>query len=100
MWRADRAFELSLSHPPHAWALGSARPARTLCRYEYSATDAINERAALRAMPPVLRGYVRTGCMIGNGAVIDRQFQTVDVFVLMPLAVSKDRYMARYGQNA
>ena len=62
--------------------------------------DAINERAALRAMPPVLRGYVRTGCMIGNGAVIDRQFQTVDVFVLMPLTAVEDRYMARFGQNA
>ena len=31
---------------------------------------AINERAALRAMPPVLRGYVRTGCMIGNLSLI------------------------------
>ena len=51
-------------------------------------------------MPPVLRGYVRTGCMIGNGAVIDRQFQTVDVFVLMPLTAVEDRYMARFGQNA
>ena len=61
--------------------------------------DAINERAALRAMPPVLRGYVRTGCMIGNGAVIDHQFQTVDVFVLMPLTSIEGRYMARYGQN-
>ena len=61
--------------------------------------DAINERAALRAMPPVLRGYVRTGCMIGNGAVIDHQFQTVDVFVLMPLTAVEGRYMARYGQS-
>ena len=59
---------------------------------------AIDKRAALRAMPPVLRGYVRTGCMIGNGAVIDHQFQTVDVFVLMPLSEVEDRYMTRYGQ--
>ena len=58
--------------------------------------DAIDERAALRAMPPVLRGYVRTGCMIGKGAVIDYQFQTVDVFVLMPLTAIEGRYMARY----
>ena len=60
--------------------------------------DSINERSALRAIPPVLRGYVRTGCMIGNGAVIDNQFQTVDVFVLMPLTAVQDRYIARYGQ--
>lgn len=63
-------------------------------------SDEISERAALRAMPPVLRGYVRTGCMIGNGAVIDHQFQTVDVFVLMPLTAVEDRYMARYGQTS
>jgi putative hemolysin len=37
--------------------------------------------------------------MIGNGAVIDHQFQTVDVFVLMPLTAVEDRYMARYGQT-
>lgn len=63
------------------------------------APDAINERAALRAIPPVLRGYLRTGCMIGDGAVVDHQFQTVDVFVLMPLTSVEDRYMNRYGQN-
>ena len=49
-------------------------------------------------MPPVLRGYVRTGCMIGNG-VIDRQFQTVDVFVLMPLTAVEDRIWHATGRT-
>lgn len=58
----------------------------------------IDPRRALRAMPPVLRGYVRSGCMIGDGAIVDSQFGTVDVFVLMPLMAMEERYMARYGK--
>ena len=65
--RAGGAFELSLSHPPHAgpWEV-RALPERFV-DMNILPPDAIDKRAALRAMPPVLRGYVRTGCMIGNG---------------------------------
>lgn len=56
----------------------------------------INIRRALRAMPPVLRGYYRAGCYIGDGAVIDHDFSTVDVFVLMPMQDLAMRYRDRY----
>lgn len=59
--------------------------------------DEIDEKAALRALPPVLRGYIRSGAMIGDGAVIDRQFNTVDVFVLMPVSDLSDRVRNRYA---
>lgn len=57
----------------------------------------IDEKAALRALPPVLRGYIRSGALIGDGAVIDRQFNTVDVFVLMPVSDLSDRVRSRYA---
>ena len=47
--------------------------------------DAIDLKAARRALPPLLRGYIRSGALVGIGAVIDHQFNTVDVFVLMPM---------------
>jgi len=61
------------------------------------AAHAVDEKAARRALPPVLRGYIRSGAVIGNGAVIDRQFNTVDVFVLMPMQVLSARMRQRYA---
>src|SRR5581483_2731806 len=43
-------------------------------------------REGLRSLPPLLKGYVRAGCCVGNGAVVDRQFGTTDVFVYFPLS--------------
>lgn len=64
------------------------------------AADAIDEKAARRALPPVLRGYIRSGALVGTGAVIDRRFNTVDVFVLMPMQHLSDRYRKRYAADS
>jgi L-ornithine Nalpha-acyltransferase len=61
------------------------------------AQQELDEKAAKRALPPVLKGYLRSGALVGNGAVIDRQFNTVDVFVIMPMTHLADRYRARYA---
>jgi putative hemolysin len=50
-----------------------------------------------RTLPPLLKGYLRLGCYIGEGAVIDHQFNSTDVFVLLPVANIKSRYFARFG---
>ncbi len=60
------------------------------------AVEDIVTRQALRAIPPVLRGYVHMGGMIGDGAVIDDQFNTIDVFVLVPMMSLDERYKTRY----
>ena len=48
------------------------------------AKEDINNRQALRELPPMIRGYVRAGCFIGDGAVVDEQFGTTDVLILFP----------------
>ena len=48
--------------------------------------DAINVQEALRELPPLVKGYIRFGSYIGDGAVIDRQFNTTDVFIYFPTA--------------
>jgi putative hemolysin len=35
--------------------------------------------------------------MIGDGAVVDRQFGTTDVFIYFPLADMDARYKSRFG---
>lgn len=61
------------------------------------AKDAIDEREGIRCMPPMLKGYVRAGCRIGDGAVVDRQFCTTDVFIYFPISTMDARYRSRFG---
>ena len=56
--------------------------------------EEINEAEALRALPPLVKGYLRTGASIGEGAVIDEQFSTVDVFIYLPVASANPRLVA------
>ncbi|MGH6877234.1 MAG: GNAT family N-acetyltransferase [Rhizomicrobium sp.] len=59
--------------------------------------DEIDVREARRMLPPLVKGYLRAGCRIGDGAVIDRQFGTTDVFIYMPVAGMDSRYRQRFG---
>ena len=61
------------------------------------AKDGFDAREALRALPPLLKGYIRAGGSIGEGAVIDRQFGTTDVFIYFPLSGIDARYKSRFG---
>ncbi len=44
--------------------------------------DEIDVKQALRALPPIIKGYLRAGCLIGEGAFIDHQFGTTSRAVL------------------
>ncbi len=54
-------------------------------------------RSARRALPPLIKGYLRLGCFIGDGAVVDEQFGTTDVFILLPVEQVSRRYSQRFG---
>ena len=59
--------------------------------------EAIEPREAIRSHPAILKGYVRAGCGIGDGAVVDRQFGTTDVFIYFPVSGLDARYKSRFG---
>jgi putative hemolysin len=59
--------------------------------------EAVNARAALKALPPLIKGYLRVGAYVGDGAVIDRQFGTTDVFIIVPVEAIKSRYFVHFG---
>jgi putative hemolysin len=61
---------------------------------------AIDPKEALRALPPLIKGYMRAGGRIGDGAVIDRQFGTTDVFIYFPVSNMNARYSSRFGPGA
>jgi putative hemolysin len=93
------ALPLSFLHhyarAPEPWR-AHARPER-YTEMNRLAKDAIDTKAALRALPPLIRGYLRLGAVIGDGAVIDHQFDTTDVLVVLPVAGINNRYFAHFG---
>jgi len=61
--------------------------------------EAIDPKAALRVLPPLIKGYLRLGAYIGDGAVIDYQFGTTDVLIVVPVEAIKSRYFAHFLPN-
>jgi L-ornithine Nalpha-acyltransferase len=57
-------------------------------------------KEAMRSLPPLVKGYLRLGCVIGDGGFIDAQFNTVDVFILLPVEQITARYTDRYRIGA
>ncbi|WP_430910465.1 GNAT family N-acetyltransferase [Methylobacterium sp. sgz302541] len=64
------------------------------------APEAVDPKAALQALPPLIKGYLRVGATFGDGAVIDRQFGTTDVFVVLPVTAIAARYLGHFGPAA
>lgn len=62
--------------------------------------DAVDPKAALRALPPMIKGYLRLGAYVGQGAVIDRQFGTTDVLIILPVSAISSRYIEHFGADA
>jgi putative hemolysin len=53
--------------------------------------------SAIRSLPPLVRGYLRVGAMIGEGAWVDHAFGTIDIFVVMPVETIAARYSDRFS---
>ncbi|HEX8165918.1 MAG TPA: GNAT family N-acyltransferase [Beijerinckiaceae bacterium] len=62
--------------------------------------EAVDPKAALRELPPLVKGYLRLGAAFGDGAVIDRQFGTTDVLVVLPVSAIRQRYIDHFGPTA
>ncbi len=61
--------------------------------------DLINPKEALLNLPPLIKGYLRLGGFVGDGAVIDRQFNTIDVCVVVKTGMVSNRYKKHYERK-
>jgi putative hemolysin len=57
----------------------------------------IDAKAAFSALPALVKGYLRLGGYIGQGAVIDRQCNTIDVGIVVKTDLVTDKYAQRYS---
>ncbi|MBA4172389.1 MAG: ornithine--acyl-ACP N-acyltransferase OlsB [Hyphomicrobium sp.] len=95
----EHAMALSFLHH-HALAPPEWRCRAHDCLYVPTnriAKDKIDTKAALKALPPLIKGYLRLGAFVGDGAVIDRQFGTTDVLIILPVAKIDPRYFGHFG---
>ncbi|MGO2958821.1 MAG: GNAT family N-acetyltransferase [Acetobacter sp.] len=56
-------------------------------------------RKCLTGLPPLVKGYLRLGGYVGDGAVIDPQFNTTDVAVLVKSELLADKYYRHYERR-
>lgn len=59
----------------------------------------IDAKAVFRSLPPLFKGYLRVGATIGEGAVIDQQFGTTDVCIIVETHMLAKRYMDHYQRR-
>ncbi len=59
--------------------------------------EMVDAKLALKQLPPLIKGYLRIGARFGTGAVIDHQFGTTDVLVVLPVSAIDKRYADYYG---
>ena len=57
-----------------------------------------HKRAQLQ-LPPLIKGYLRLGGFIGDGAVVDTQFNTTDVAVVVKTDLITDKYYRHYERQ-
>jgi putative hemolysin len=68
-----------------------------MCRLD---PGAIDSASALAALPPLIKGYLRLGGFVGDGAVIDEQFNTTDVCILVKTDLVTEKYSRHYERQS
>jgi putative hemolysin len=99
-----KAHAVPLSHLTHKYLAPQGRRPRAIGTHAISADilpiGSYDERMGFMALPPLVKGYLRTGAMIGEGAFIDHAFNTIDVCVIMPVDQIADRYLTKFSAAA
>ncbi len=97
------ATELSYLYHHHL-APPALRPRALAARYvdmqrTAPAPAPIDPRRVLAQLPPLIKGYLRLGGFVGDGAVIDHAFNTTDVAVVVKTDLVTDRYYRHYERQ-
>lgn len=61
--------------------------------------ESIDAKRVFAAMPPLIKGYLRLGASIGNGAFVDPQWNSIDVCIVMPTHLVTDKYFKHYQRK-
>ncbi len=98
---AALAVPLSYLHHHHL-APPALRPRALDHRYhamDRLPPDAYDPAETLSQLPPLLKGYLRLGGFVGDGAVVDDQFNTTDVCIVVKTDLVTEKYYRHYERR-
>ena len=58
--------------------------------------DTVDPKRVVASLPPLVKGYLRLGGFVGDGAVVDEQFNTTDVVIVVKTDLVTDKYYRHY----
>ncbi|HJU19385.1 MAG TPA: GNAT family N-acyltransferase [Stellaceae bacterium] len=96
------AVPLSYLHH-HRLAPPGLRPRALAARYVGMGrrpAAAIDPAQAQAALPPLIKGYLRLGGFVGDGAVVDAQFNTTDVCIVVKTELVTEKYSRHYVRQS
>jgi putative hemolysin len=59
----------------------------------------IDARQVLVSLPPLIKGYLRLGGFVGDGAVVDHQFNTTDVAIVVQTDLVTGKYFRHFERE-
>ncbi len=95
---AEHAVPLSYLYHRHL-APPEFRPRAVASRYvsmNMLPIEAIDEKRTLVGLPPLIKGYLRLGGYVGDGAVVDQQFGTTDISIIVVTDRVTGKYIKHY----
>ncbi len=95
---AEELTYLAANHLAPAEIRPRALPARYVEMRRMDAAT-LDSRRVLARLPPLVKGYLRLGGFVGDGAVIDPQFNTIDVAVVVKTVLVTDKYTRHYERQ-
>ena len=87
----------------HHLAPPALRPRALEARYvdmRLMPPEAIDAARALVELPPLVKGYLRLGGFVGDGAVVDEQFNTTDICIVVKTDLVTDKYAKHYERRS
>lgn len=61
--------------------------------------EQFDARRVFASLPPLIKGYLRLGASIGDGAYVDTQWDSIDVCIVMPTHLVTDKYFKHYARK-
>ncbi len=59
----------------------------------YCEKKTLNNYEIFKSLPPLLKGYLRLGAYVSDGAFIDKQFNTIDICIVLKSDSLKQKYL-------
>jgi putative hemolysin len=90
------AGELDLLHRFHRSPLGIRALRQRFVSMKRTEAVSPDYARLWRSLPPLIRGYLQVGAKVADGAVIDHDFGTIDVFIILETQAIRDRYRRHF----